>query len=286
MRMRPFTIQRTNTQQRSARATRILLHLLNSSQLFLTPLLSSSANMFISICDVLQLLVLQDWETLRSTVLSDPTLFRNIASTISACSELNGMTLLHAAVRFNPPLEMVAQMIRLCPQMTAATDCLGRTALHVAAGSKAKASASLIKLIALACPAACEVQDEEGKTPLHFACDSSCVLFEDHNDDENDASNQPPNHESIRALLSYSIHAATLEDYEEMTPLEHAIMSDASLKTVKLLQTATSREKALPECDGSVLKNIWKVYGQTKSAKKLPPPISCRWLDKFGTHRE
>ena len=149
------------------------------------------------------------------------------------------MTLLHAAVRFNPPLDMVAQMIRLCPLMTAATDCLGRTALHVAAGSNA--SASLIKLIALACPAACEVQDEEGKTPLHFACDSSCVLFEDHNDDENDASNQPPNHESIRALLSYSIHAATLEDDEEMTPLEHAIMSDASLKTVKLLQHATSK---------------------------------------------
>eukprot|EP00985_Skeletonema_marinoi_P003507 scaffold1505_cov146-Skeletonema_marinoi.AAC.21 len=199
--------------------------------------------MFISICDVLQLLILQDWETLRSTVLSDPTLFRNITSTISACSELNGMTLLHAAVRFNPPLDMVAQMIRLCPQMTAATDCLSRTPLHVAAGSKA--SASLIKLIALACPAACEVQDEEGKTPLHFACDSSCVLFKDHNhnNDENDAStsNQPPNHESIRALLSYSIHAATLEDDEEMTPLEHAIMSDASLKTVKLLQTATSK---------------------------------------------
>eukprot|EP00984_Skeletonema_dohrnii_P003037 scaffold1020_cov106-Skeletonema_dohrnii-CCMP3373.AAC.4 len=78
--------------------------------------------MFISVCDVLQLLALQDWETLRSTVLSDPTLFQNIASTISACSELNGMTLLHAAVRFNPPLDVIAQMIRLCPLMTAATD--------------------------------------------------------------------------------------------------------------------------------------------------------------------
>jgi len=149
------------------------------------------------------------------------------------------MTILHAAVRFNPPLDTVAQMIRLCPLMTAATDCLGRTPLHVAAGSKA--SASLIKLVALACSAACEVQDEDGKTPLHFACESSCVLFEDQNDDEDDASNQPPNLESIRALLSCSIHAATLEDDEEMTPLEHAIMSDASLKTVKLLQAATSK---------------------------------------------
>ncbi len=110
----------------------------------------------------------------------------------------------------------------------------------MAAGSKA--SASLVRLIAHACPTACDVQDEEGKTPLHFACDSACVLFEDQRD-ENDASDQPssPNHDSIKALLSCSIHAATLEDDEEMTPLEHAIMSDASLKTVKLLQSATSK---------------------------------------------
>ena len=111
----------------------------------------------------------------------------------------------------------------------------------MAAGSKA--STSLIMLIARACPAACVVQDEEGKTPLHFACDSACVLFEDQNDGENDASDQPPtpNYDSVRALLSYSIHAATLEDDEEMNPLEHAIMSNASLKTVKLLQSATSK---------------------------------------------
>jgi len=171
--------------------------------------------MFSSIGDILELIVLQDWETFRSTVLSNPDSFRNIASAISACSELNGMTLLHAAVHFNPPLDIVTQMIRLCPHMTAAKDCLDRTPLHVAAGSKA--SASLLKLLAHTCPAACDVQDEEGKTPLHFACDSSCVLFEeDHENDKGNTSKQPPNHESVAALLSYSIHAATLEDDEEL----------------------------------------------------------------------
>ena len=135
-------------------------------------------------------------------------------------------------------------MIRICPYLTAVTDCLKRTPLHVAAGCKA--SASLIKLIARAYPAACVVQDAEGKTPLHFACDSSCLLFEDQNDDvdENDASTsnqESPNHKSIVALLSISLHAATLEDDEEMSPLEHAIMSNASLKTVKLLQAATRK---------------------------------------------
>jgi hypothetical protein len=148
------------------------------------------------------------------------------------------MTLLHAAVCCNPPLDIVAQMIRLCPDMPAAKDGLDRTPLHVAAGSKA--SASLLKLLAHACPAACDVQDAEGSTPLHFACDSSCVLFEDdHDKDENDTSKQPPNHESVAVLLSYSILAATLEDDEEMTLLEHAIMSDSSMKTVTLLQSAT-----------------------------------------------
>ena len=154
------------------------------------------------------------------------------------------MTYLHAAVRCNSPLDIVAQMIHLRPHMAAATDCLNRTPLHVAAGCKA--SSLLIKLIARAYPAACVVQDEEGKTPLHLACDSSCVLFEDQNDDddENDASTsnqESPNHKSIVALLSISLHATTLEDEEEMSPLEHAIMSNASLKTVKLLQAATRK---------------------------------------------
>ena len=200
--------------------------------------------MFSSIGDILALLALQDWETFRSTVLSNPDSFRNIASAMSACSQLNGMTILHTTVRFNPPLDIVAQIIKLCPVMPAAKDCLNRTPLHVAAGSKA--SASLLKLLADAFPAACDVQDEEGKTPLHFACDSSCVLFEDDDDDdENVTSKQPPNHESVAALLSYSIHAATLEDDEEMNPLEHAIMSNASFKTVRLLQNETIKAMEL-----------------------------------------
>ena len=190
----------------------------------------------INVNEVLQILVSRDWETL-SAILTKPALFRHVACAISSCSEFNGMTFLHAVVRCNPPLDIVAQIIHLCPDMLSTTDCLHRTPLHVAAGSS-NTSAPLLKLLAHACPAACEVQDVEGKTPLHFACDSSCVLFqEDH--DRNNTSHPPPNHVAIATLLSYSIHATTLEDYEEMSPLEHAIMSDASIETVKLLQSAT-----------------------------------------------
>lgn len=148
------------------------------------------------------------------------------------------MTVLHAAVRHNPPLDIVQEMIRLCPDMAMARDCLDRTPLHVAAGSKV--SASLVKMIAHAHPAACVVQDEQGKTPLHFACDSECVLFEDQSEASITTRNRP-SYDAVKILLSYSLHAATLEDDEEKSPLEHAIMSDASLKTVKLLQSATRR---------------------------------------------
>lgn len=189
----------------------------------------------INVNEVLQILVSRDWKTL-SAILTKPALFRHVACAVSSRSEFNGMTLLHAVVRCNPPLDIVAQIIHLCPDMLSTKDCLQRTPLHVAAGSS-NTSALLLKLLAHACPGACEVQDVEGKTPLHFACDSTCVLFQE--DHDRDSTSQPPNHVAIATLLSYSIHATTIEDDEEMSPLEHAIMSDASIETVKLLQSAT-----------------------------------------------
>eukprot|EP00984_Skeletonema_dohrnii_P022442 scaffold11572_cov95-Skeletonema_dohrnii-CCMP3373.AAC.2 len=149
------------------------------------------------------------------------------------------MTLLHAAVKCNPPTELVLDMIEICPDLLAARDCLGRTPLHVAAGSAA--APRLIKILAHVCPPACEVQDVDGKTPLHFACDSSCELFEDKDDETESATLRAPCHDAICALLSESLAAATIEDAEEMNPLEHAIMSNASLKIVKLLQNAAAK---------------------------------------------
>lgn len=128
-------------------------------------------------------------------------------------------------------------MIELSPDLTGARDCLDRTPLHVAVGTGA--SASLVKLLAQACPSACDVQDEDGMTPLHFACDTLCELFEDI---QNDQPRAPPSYDVVRALLSVSLRAATLEDEDEMSPLEYAICSDAPVNVVKLLQNATQRQ--------------------------------------------
>ena len=201
----------------------------------------SSSKVLNSIAILLGIIESQDWQTFQTLTLSSSTKFRALCKAIAGCKEFYGMTLLHAVARYDPPLTIVTEMIEICPYLPSATDCLGRTPLHVAAGMGA--SSAVIKLIANACPAACEAQDEDGKTPLHFACDSSCELFED-----DAVNNKPtyraktPNHDSIRALLSQSLHAATttIEDMDDMNPLEYAIMNDASLETVKMLQKAAA----------------------------------------------
>ena len=190
---------------------------------------------------LLGLIDAREWDTFRSYTLEpSPAHFRARTDIITQIPEFNGMTLLHAALKCDPPLELVRDMIRICPELKAARDCLGRTPLHVAAGSGA--APSLIKILVHACPAACDVQDVDGKTPLHFACDSSCVLFvDDHRNKESSTPKSAPCHDVICALLSGSLAAATVEDADEMNPIENAIMSSASLTSIKLLQTAASK---------------------------------------------
>ena len=181
--------------------------------------------------------------------------FRAMASSVSSCSdELNGITLLHAVVRQrNPPLDIVAFIIKTCPEMLSSSDCFNRTPLHVAAGSKSS-SPLLLKLIACAYPAACVARDRDGKTPLHYSCDSSTGLFDDEEEDDdqslvssssatptNEVERATPSHDAIAAILSESMAAATIEDADEMSPVEHAIVSGASLKTVKMLQSAAAK---------------------------------------------
>ncbi|KAL7535730.1 hypothetical protein ACHAWF_005250, partial [Thalassiosira exigua] len=60
-------------------------------------------------------------------------------------------------------------------------------------------------------------------TPLHFACDTTCQLFED----DQAAPRGPPNLTTVRILLAGSLDAVIMEDVDEMNPIEYAILSDA-----------------------------------------------------------
>lgn len=194
-----------------------------------------SANALSYLTLLLNIIESNDWATFNEIALQNPKAFQALSNIISTTSEFNGMSFLHAVVRHpNPPIEIVSAMIKICPDSPKARDCLNRTPLHVAAG--VGASVSVIKYLAMAYPEACKVQDEDGRTPLHFACDIDCRLFEGDCDKRD-----PPSFEVVHALLSASIAPASMEDEDEMSPLEYAIFSDADVRVVKLLQKAAQK---------------------------------------------
>jgi hypothetical protein len=124
-------------------------------------------------------------------------------------------------------------MIELHPQALEKEDCIGRTPLHIAAGSGA--SLLVMKVLTMKYPEACNIQDEDGSTPLHFACDSSCELFEDN---EESSSRGRPSLDTVIVLLAGSLDAVILEDTDEMNAIEYALLSDAPLDVITLLQNA------------------------------------------------
>lgn len=179
------------------------------------------------------------WEVFEQIALGNDRIFHMVSDILTQCNEqFNGMTLLHACCRHQPPVEIIAQMIRLRPELVSAQDCLGRTPLHIAAGCSAHPH--VIKILAHADPTTCTVQDDDKRTPLHLACDRYCNLFEDPREESNNG--RDPCYDAIRALLSESLEPTTLEDEEEMNPLEYAILSNADLMVVKLLQKATQKQ--------------------------------------------
>jgi ankyrin repeat protein len=100
------------------------------------------------------------------------------------------------------------------------------------------ASIKTIQCLTAAYPGACKIQDEDGRTPLHFSCDIECQLFEG---DDGKTNRLPPSYEVVHCLLSASLSVVSLEDADGMSPLEYAICSDADVKVVKLLQKAAQK---------------------------------------------
>ncbi|KAL7539108.1 hypothetical protein ACHAWF_006299 [Thalassiosira exigua] len=179
----------------------------------------------------------QRWHAFEKIALSNEKTFRTISAAISDVDGFERVSsLLHHCLRYDPPLRIVAKMLQMLPDRTAALraqDHMGRTPLHVAAACHA--DPMVLKLLGNADPTTCRVQDEDGRTPLHLACDGSSGTG---NEDEGSL-RRAPCYDSVRALLSESLDAAVVEDEDGMNALEHAIMSDASMEVVNLLQKAS-----------------------------------------------
>ncbi len=211
------------------------------------------------------------WSVFQQIALSNDQIFHLVSDILIQCTDrFNGMTLLHACCRHEPPVEIIAQMIRLRPELVSAQDCLGRTPLHIAAGCSAHPY--VIKTLAHADPSTCTVQDEDMRTPLHLACDRYCNLFED----SEDSNGRELSYDAVRALLSESLEAAVLEDEDEMNPVEYAIMSNADMKLVKLLQKATQKAARAAKKTSSPKPPVEDEHQVTKEAPSIQSHPSKR----------
>ena len=199
----------------------------------------------------------QDWATLNQ-VAAEQKLFKMISQKIQECDEFHGMTILHAVVKYHPPLHILDAMIDAHGDALKGQDCVGRTPLHVACGSGA--DDLIIQRLVKAYPQACDVQDGDGKLPLHIVCDTECVLFEG-----DQTPRPPPSLNVVRALLSGSVRSVLVEDDDGMSPIEYAIISDNNIKVVTLLQTASM---SLRRKDAKISKDT-----ATSTKKEIKPVV-------------
>ena len=205
----------------------------------------SSSTTKLTAKDVSQLTLLlsvinnSDWKALAYLICKNPTKFQALCRKLVQCRELNGMSILHATLRHNPPEEIVNALLKLVPEAAQCVDCLGRLPLHICTGTRADLAS--IQLLVATYPQGCCVQDIDGKTPLHMACDTQCELFEQ-DDDENQTELSPPSLEVVFTLIKANPSCVQLEDQDGMSSLEHSIFSDSDIKVVKLLQNATRKQ--------------------------------------------
>ena len=96
----------------------------------------------------------------------------------------------------------------------------------------------VIKLLGSTDPTTCTILDKDGRTPLHLACDIACTI-QDENDKCQPQQRGAHSYDVVRALLSDLLVASLVEDEDGMSALEYAIISDASIEVVTLLQKAT-----------------------------------------------
>ena len=184
------------------------------------------------------------WTTFeRILVHANANAFRLICDLVPSFGKFKGGTsLLHACLQCGAPVAIIAKLIGMLPDKALqAQDCSGRTPLHVAAACAA--DPVVLQLLGGADKTSCAIVDRDGRTPLHLACDGECGV-----PDENDVCQpvSPPDrdgrsYKAVQALLDACPDATLVEDEDEVSPLELAIVTEAPIEVVTLLQKATKQ---------------------------------------------
>lgn len=151
-------------------------------------------------------------DVIKPSLTPSPHSTPGVSDKISTVDGINSMSFLHTMDSNDPSPRVHESVVDMCPRIFGRSTCVrSKTAsavrpsnLHVVAG--VRANVDLVKRLCRACPKACKVQDDDGRSPLHMLCDAECSLSSRRS-------------ASLLVLLA----PVSMDGLDEMSPLEYAM---------------------------------------------------------------
>lgn len=141
---------------------------------------------------------------------------------------------LHFALRFQAPLRTISLLSKVCPSSITSPDASGRYPIHVAC--KWSATPDVVNYVVRLNSSACGVQDNHGKTPMHYVAEYYIVHY------QLPFERLYPMDESmmqvVKMLKSAAPTSVNLEDNEGCNAIEYALVNDVNMKIIKSMQRA------------------------------------------------
>lgn len=150
-------------------------------------------------------------------------------------------SLLHFTLKYHPPVSTVKLLVGLNTKAVFEPDCMRRYPLHIAAMHGA--SAFVITYIVSLYPEAAEVQDVNGKTPLHLAfCD---YRWKSQSGIEEGLEIRKSMRKIVQCLCNAAPESVVLEDEKGVSAIESAIEEEADMRVIRSLQKASESFRRL-----------------------------------------
>lgn len=213
---------------------------------------------------VISLISHRQWALLESLLTSKP-VSAILIDDPSVPDSVGADLVMHFALRFQAPINIVSHLTRMYPQSLSSCDDSGRYPIHVAA--KWSLTPDVVAYLIKTNPTVVGIPDATGRTPMHYVGKYYIKHFPINDQDICDDSML----QVVRLLKKAAPHSMNLEDNEDMNAIEYALDSNAHIKVIKTMQRACrddwrDRSKGVdgPVDEGDDIGNSQKSQGRKK----------------------
>lgn len=175
---------------------------------------------------------------------------------------INEENILHFALSFHAPLQVVILLSNRYPLCLNKPDLSGKFCTHVAA--KYSAHPDVMAFIISKNPAAAGCPDNKGKCPIHYIAE----FYVKHGSLHHKECVDELMLDTVRLLRQAAPQSFNLEDQEERNPIEYAIENDADIRVIKMMQRTARDDWREMKQSGYGMKHEDLAKSIEKSAKE------------------